>query len=172
MKSNIILTGMPWSGKTTLWKALAKRTDRAFLDFDDDVIESWDRPSVAQCLEQLWEAQFLELENKLALELNIQDTVLATSGSVALCLEAMTHFKIDGTVIYIDTPTEIIASRLPHMKTDRIVLLQTGKTLEDVLKERRNSYEQTYDHRFLSNLKGSIAEIQEQFLIWFDQTVK
>lgn len=167
MKSNIILTGMPWSGKTTIWKLLAEHTGKYFLDFDDDVIESGDRPSVAEYLEQLWEERFLEMEKALIFTLDIENTILATSWSVALCHDAMEYLKENGSCIYIDVPTEIITTRLQNMKTGRIVWMQDGKTLKDILAERRESYEQSYDYRFLNNTNGSIEQVQEKFLAWY-----
>ncbi len=172
MKSNIILIGMPWSGKTSLWQPLAKATGRHFVDFDDDIIKTGGRTSVTQCLEELWEEGFLELEKTLALGLNIRNTVLSTSGSVALCLEAMEYLREEGTCIYIDVPTEIITTRLPDMKTGRIIWMQDWKNLEDVLIQRRESYEKSYDYRFVNDSDKSVEEVQNRFLNWFSETVK
>ena len=40
MKTNVILIGMPGSGKTTIGRALAQDKKMDFLDFDDHVLEN------------------------------------------------------------------------------------------------------------------------------------
>ncbi len=126
---NIILTWMPWSGKTNIWKKLSKEIWANFCDFDDDVLEkisletaeealwvlnlrkTWLIPEnlsykeVKKLLELLWDEKFLELEWFMWKNLNFESqTVLSTSGSLPLRLDAMEHLKNNWKVIYIDIP--------------------------------------------------------------------
>lgn len=169
---NIILTWMPWSGKTNIWKKLAQELGINFCDFDDDVLEkitlstaeealwvlnlrkTWLIPEnlsykeVKKLLELLWDEKFLELEWFMWRNLNFESqTVLSTSGSLPLRLDAMEHLKNNWKVIYIDIPLELIISRLQEMKTDRIIWMWK-MTLEEILEYRENFYKYTKDLNF------------------------
>ena len=169
---NIILTWMPWSGKTTIWKKLSKELWVNFCDFDDDILEkitletaeealsilklrsSWLIPEnlsfqeVKTLLELLWDDKFLELEWFMWRNLGFESqTVLSTSWSLPLRLDAMAHLKQNWKVIYINIPLELIISRLKEMKTDRIIWMWK-MTLEEILAYRDNFYTLTKDLDF------------------------
>ncbi|NVP17456.1 AAA family ATPase [Candidatus Gracilibacteria bacterium] len=169
---NIILTGMPGSGKTNIGKKLAQELGINFCDFDDDVLEkitlstaeealgvlnlrktglipeNLSYKEVKKLLELLGDEKFLELEGFMGRNLNFESqTVLSTSGSLPLRLDAMEHLKNNGKVIYIDIPLELIISRLQEMKTDRIIGM--GKmTLEEILQYRESYYFRSTDINF------------------------
>lgn len=169
---NIIITWMPWSGKTCVWKRLYKELWYNFCDFDDDVLEkitletseeilnvlnlrnSWFIPEdlankkVNELLELLWDDDFLKLEWFMWKNLIFDSqTVLSASWSLPLRLEAMSHLKKNWKIIYIDIPLEIIISRLNEMKTNRIVWMWK-MTLEEILQYRGNFYHYTKDFNF------------------------
>jgi shikimate kinase len=64
-----------------------------FLDFDDDVIEKTFNKKCSEKLSELGEEKFLDMEEELALKLNIKNTVLSTSGSVPLRPKAIEYLK-------------------------------------------------------------------------------
>lgn len=184
---NIILTWMPWSGKTNIWKKLARELWINFCDFDDDVLEkitletaeeaiwvlnlrnTWLIPEnlsyreVKDLLEQLWDDKFLELEWFMWKNLNFEyQTVLSTSGSLPLRLEAMSHLKEKWKVIYIDIPIELIISRLGEMKTDRIIWMW-NMTLEKILEDRDRFYRQSKDLNFkVPSFEARLWKTQEE----------
>ncbi len=166
MKNNIILVWMPWSGKTNIWKNLAEDLNYNFLDFDDDIIEVEMNKTVAECLDELGDEKFLELEQELALDLEMQQTVLATSWSVALSLKAMNHLRTTWDSIIIDIPLTTIKQRLHIMKTDRIIWMNK-MTLDEILMHRKEFYEQSYDYRFQTSGLGSKQQTYRQFQKWF-----
>lgn len=169
---NIVLTWMPWSGKTTIWKKLSKELWINFCDFDDDILEkitletaeealsilklrsSWLIPEnlsfqeVKNLLKLLWDDNFLELEWFMWRNLVFDSqTVLSTSWSLPIRLDAMDNLKKSWKVIYIDIPLELIISRLKEMKTDRIIWMWK-MTLEEILEYRDNFYMLTKDLDF------------------------
>jgi len=169
---NIIFTWMPWSWKTTIGKKLAEDKKCNFIDFDDDILEKmtlqtseeviWllnlrkehvipedlSNTEVKDLLQILWEDKFLQLEwylwEKLIFE---KPTVLSTSWSLPLELDAMNHLKKDWKVIYIDTKIDSILKRLEQMKTDRIIWIWK-MTLEQILNHRKKFYDLTKDYNF------------------------
>lgn len=184
--NNIILTWMPGSWKTTIWKMLAEHINKQFLDFDDDVIEwimwrkvsdilSWfrDEEKLYPNRTPNWDEKFLDLERDLACILELENTVLSTSWSVPLRPEAMKWLEQQGTIVYINTPTIIIEQRLNMMKVDRIVwmwrptelnwTLINEPTIGDILKWREPLY-QHYDYKIDLDLKWTIEEVLDFFL--------
>ncbi|MDD3144557.1 MAG: shikimate kinase [Candidatus Gracilibacteria bacterium] len=178
---NIVLTGMPGSGKTTIGKRLKERLGYDFCDFDDDILEKITletaeevigvlnlrnngitpeklaNQEVEYLLGLLGDDKFLELEGFLGKKLKFETpTVLSTSGSLPLSLNTMDNLRKNGKVIYINTPLEVIMTRLKEMKRNRIVGM--GKmTLEKILEYRDNYYNITKDFDF----KVPIFELRE-----------
>jgi shikimate kinase len=76
---NIILIGMPGSGKTSIGRLLSRKLGMEVIDFDDDVIEVEMKDSCANVLSELGEEKFLEMEEKLALNLKINNKILSCS---------------------------------------------------------------------------------------------
>lgn len=178
---NIVLTWMPWSGKTTIWKRLKERLWYDFCDFDDDILEkitletaeeviwvlnlrnNWITPEklanqeVEYLLWLLWDDKFLELEGFLWKKLKFETpTVLSTSWSLPLSLNTMDNLRKNWKVIYINTPLEVIMTRLKEMKRNRIVGMWK-MTLEKILEYRDNYYNITKDFDF----KVPIFELRE-----------
>ena len=77
---NIVLVGMPGSGKSTVAARLAERLDRIALDSDAE-IEEKNGMSCAQLIEKHGEAEFRELESEAIAELGKRSgAVIATGG--------------------------------------------------------------------------------------------
>lgn len=77
---NVILVGMPGSGKSTLGKKLAQALNRPFYDLDEVIREESGR-SPAQWIEEEGEAYFRDIETQLLAKLTAQHgNVIATGG--------------------------------------------------------------------------------------------
>ncbi len=153
--NNLILIGMPGSGKSTLGKRLAEFLKKDFIDFDDDVLEQPEKPSVWEILTDLWDEWFLDYEEQETLKLRFENTVFSCSGSQPLREKAMNYLKKLGTVVWIDVPVEIIESRLQDMKVERIVWM--GKmSLREILLWRKDFYRKSFDYRF-------------EYITWWDK---
>lgn len=137
---NIILTGMPGSGKTTLGKILAEKLGMKFIDFDDDVIESQMWKSVWELLWELWDEGFKEMEEKLWRNLRIENTVLGCSGSLVYAKQTMENLKKQWTIVYLKVPAPEIEKRLEKMKTQRIIGMRY-MSFEDIFFQREKLYE-------------------------------
>lgn len=140
---NIILTGMPGAGKSTVGVVLAKRLGYRFTD-SDLVIQEETGKLLYQLIEELGEAGFLALENKINASIKRENTVIATGGSAIYGEEAMEHFKKTGTVVYLNLPYEELKERLGDLH-ERGVVLKEGYTLLDLYNERTPLYEKYAD---------------------------
>lgn len=143
MKNNIILIGMPGSGKSTAGVVLAKKLGYRFLDADL-VIQEKTGKLLHQLIEELGEAGFLALENEINLSILAQRTVVATGGSAVYGKEAMEHFGEMGQVVYLKLPFEKLKERLGDLH-ERGVVLKPGFTLREMYEERIHLYENYAD---------------------------
>ena len=107
-KENIVLTGMPGSGKTTLGKIIAKKTGKAFYDTDDE-IKNMFSSSPDEIISSEGEAAFREKETAAVKKLSgLTGAVIATGGGAVLKEENITALKRNGKVVFIDRPIEFI----------------------------------------------------------------
>ncbi|MDD2891433.1 MAG: shikimate kinase [Candidatus Gracilibacteria bacterium] len=168
---NIILIGMPGSGKSTIGEHLHKITHLPLLDIDEH-IERHERKSVAKIIQKIGDEAFLNLEAKLVQEINPQGMIISCSGSVPLRQEAMNHLRKTGTSIYIDVPIAIIASRLHRMKVDRIIGMngRPPEALEEVLTDRLPFYNRSYDYDFICPDDVSKDEKVQRFVDFMKTT--
>ena len=141
--NNIILTGMPGAGKSTVGVVLAKKLGYRFLD-SDLVIQETCRKLLYQLIEEQGEAGFLALENNINAGIIAEKTVIATGGSAVYGREAMAHFKEIGTIVYLKLSCQELQERLGDLHR-RGVVLKEGYTLEDLYKERVPLYEKYAD---------------------------
>ncbi|MCM1135360.1 MAG: shikimate kinase [Clostridium sp.] len=140
---NIILIGMPGSGKSTVGVVLAKKLGFRFID-SDLVIQEKCGKLLYQLIEELGEAGFLMLENEINASITVENAVIATGGSAVYGAEAMERFKSIGRVVYLKLPFEELKIRLGDLH-ERGVVLKEGYTLHDLYEERIPLYEKYAD---------------------------
>ena len=135
---NVVLIGMPGSGKSTVGVVLAKVSATVLS------IPICDPEAEGKLLHEIISERgiegFLEVENKINSELNPERSVIATGGSVIYGKEAMEHLSEIGTVVYLKLPYDVLVRRLGNLK-DRGVVLKEGQTLKGLYEERTPLYE-------------------------------
>ena len=142
-KDNVILIGMPGSGKSTVGVLLAKALGCLFTDVDLLISHRAKKP-LQRILDEDGLEAFLALEEEVGSRLRAENTVIATGGSMVLSDKAMRHLKTLGTVVYIDVPFEEIERRVTNIKT-RGIVFHPNQTLADVYRERKPLYERWAD---------------------------
>ena len=141
--NNITLIGMPGVGKSTIGVVLAKILGYQFID-SDLLIQKQEKRRLSDIIEQEGYAGFMKIENSVNAAIDVDDTVIATGGSVVYCEDAMKHLKSVGTVVYLKLSLESLSERLGNLK-GRGVLLKEGQTLKDLYEERTPLYEKYAD---------------------------
>lgn len=141
--NNIILIGMPASGKSTIGVILAKFIRYDFLD-TDLLIQRQTGHSLSELIAEHGIDGFCEIENKICAQVQAERTIIATGGSVVYGEEAMAHLRSIGTVVYLKTPLRELTRRLGDLEK-RGVVLKEGYTLEDLYNERVPLYERYAD---------------------------
>lgn len=156
---NIILIGMPGSGKSTLGVLLAKIIGYNFLDSDLLIQGSADM-RLFEILESRGIDGFLALEDEINSSIKTERTVIATGGSAVYCENAMKHLKSIGRVVYIKLPFSEIEKRIDNLPT-RGVVIREGKTLLDMYEERSPLYEKYADITVTCNKSSLSANVDK-----------
>lgn len=141
--NNITLIGMPGVGKSTIGVVLAKVLGYQFLD-SDLLIQKQEKRRLSEIIEEEGYRGFQEVENRVNAAIDVENTIIATGGSVVYCEEAMEHLKSIGTVVYLKLSLQALSKRLGNLK-GRGVLLRDGQTLADLYDERTPLYEKYAD---------------------------
>lgn len=84
--NNIILIGMPGCGKTTVGRIIADKLCREFIDADDE-FKRMHGISPAECIEQMGEERFRELETLTLSELGKKSSIVLATGGGAVTRE-------------------------------------------------------------------------------------
>jgi shikimate kinase len=141
---NIILVGMPGSGKSTLGILLAKKIHYGYID-SDSVIVAQKGKLLPELIEELGNEGFLDLEAQVNGSLSVNRCVIATGGSAIYRGDVIEKMKENGIVVYLKIPYDEVEKRLGDLKK-RGVVLKEGYTLKDLYEERAPLYELHADY--------------------------
>jgi shikimate dehydrogenase len=139
-RSNVVLIGMPGSGKSTVGRLLAERLGLGFAD-TDAMIEAAHGPIPALFAAQ-GEAVFRQYELDAAAEAaGMMLTVISTGGGIVQTGAAMQALRKTGIVVYVDRPLSIL---LRETETDGRPLLAGGRGALVALYEKRHHLYRRY----------------------------
>ena len=142
-RTNLVLIGMPASGKSSVGVILAKLIGYDFID-TDILIQRSEKKRLAEIIRDVGVDGFLEVEARVNGSVEADHCVIATGGSAVYSEEAMRHLKKIGHIMYLKVDYETIRKRLGNIK-QRGVALREGQTLRDLYDERVVLYEKYAD---------------------------
>jgi len=141
--NNIVLIGMPGSGKSSTGVVLAKSLGMEFVD-SDILIQRREGKRLSEIIDEVGDDGFREVENRVNASIDVSNTVIATGGSVIYGPEAMEHLRQIGDVVYLQLGYTHLKERLGDLHA-RGVTMKPGQTLLDLYNERCPLYEK-YAH--------------------------
>ena len=156
---NIVLIGMPGVGKSTAGVVLAKVLGYEFIDADL-IIQQQEGKLLREIIAEVGTDGFIEVENRVNSQIEVEKSVIATGGSVVYGKEAMQHLREIGTVVYLKVSYDILEKRLHDIK-GRGVVLKDGQDLRG----RVPLYEKYADITVCEdnlNVEQTIEKITEQ----------
>ena len=142
IRPNIVLTGMPGAGKSTVGVVLAKEFGYSFVD-TDLLIQQGEGKLLQEIIDAKGLDYFLALEERYVLGLAVRNAVIAPGGSVVLSAECMESLRRQGIIVFLDVPIEMIRMRIDEYS--RGIVKQPGSSLYDVWKLREPLYRATAD---------------------------
>lgn len=110
---NIVLIGMPSSGKTSIGLLLAKRCGYGFID-SDLLIQNDQKALLCDIIAREGAEGFIAIEERINAELWAQRCIIATGGSVVYGDRAMRHLKEIGKVVYLKLDAGEVCRRIKN----------------------------------------------------------
>lgn len=159
MARNIVIIGMPGSGKTSFGEGLARAIGYNFIDMDDFLVDMAGR-SIEDMFEE-GEPVFREQECLAARKLSEKEnTVIATGGGVVKTPASMYALKRTGVTIFLDRPVKNIEEDI-HRES-RPLLKDGSSRIQEVYDERISLYKDYADYHFEN--KGSEPEVLDRLV--------
>lgn len=141
--NNIILIGMPSSGKSTVGVILAKCLCMNFIDIDL-LIQRTAGKTLQKIIDEDGLERFLEIENKVMIDLNCNNTVIATGGSSIFSVNGINYLKADSIVVYLEISYPTLVKRINNIQT-RGIVMRANQNLKDLYDERSPLYKKYFD---------------------------
>ncbi len=142
-KKNVVLIGMPSSGKTTIGAELAKLLHKDFVDIDAQIVSKIGMP-ISNYFEQYGENAFREIETEVTKEFaGKNNIVISTGGGCIKKPENMLYLSMNGVILLVERDL----SKL---------IVGEGRPLSSSI----NAIEKMYQERFPLYMRYSQKSIQ------------
>ncbi len=135
---NIVLIGMPGSGKSTVGVILAKMLTRPYLD-TDILIQLVAKCSLQDIVDSKGHMALRKIEEDVLLDISCDNHIIATGGSAAYSEPAMLHLKENGLIVFLDATLETLKSRIKNYET-RGLAKRPDQSFQDLFDERFKLY--------------------------------
>ncbi len=152
-KMNIVLIGMPASGKTSVGKVLSEKLNKTFVDSDDEIVRTENR-NIPEIFENSGEAYFRNVEKSIIKDVSMLNSqVISTGGGAILISENIENLKANSRVYFLDRPLDMLITtsdrplssnradlekryneRYELYKASADVIIDGAKTVEEVAK--------------------------------------
>jgi len=137
-KSNILLIGMPATGKSTLGRLLAKELNKSFVDTDDSISDLVGMP-IQEALDNFGNKGFGEKENEVLLAVDQSNLIISTGGSAIYQSDAIEYLKLNAITVHLYAEKSTLLKRIQNFST-RALVIEEGMTFEELFEERMPLY--------------------------------
>lgn len=155
-KLNVVLVGMPGSGKTTIGRALGKRLNKIHIDLDDEFLASYGiNPS--QAIDIYGEDQFRYMESRIAMKVGkMKNIVISTGGGIVTREENYYYLKQNAVIFQIDRDVNKLSTR------NRPLSQGGPKSLYKLKAKRQENYDIFGDYKIINNgyFRYAVEEIE------------
>ena len=153
-KENIVLIGMPSSGKSTIGKLLSDKLNRTFIDIDEMIVSKINM-SIKDYFSKYGEQSFRNIEAEVIKNISKNNSiVISTGGGSILRKENVDALRRNGKIFFLDRPLDNL------FFTDDRPLSSSKEDLEKLFNDRYHKYLSICDERIDSNI--SIDEVISQ----------
>ncbi len=163
MKTNILLIGMPGTGKSTLGKLLAEKKALQFVDVDA-MIDANAGLSAQEILDSFGDEGYSELEASALDSIQGSGLVIATGGSAIYQQEAISKLKLNALTIHLRAKASILLERIKDFD-QRAIVRAKELSFAELYAERMPLYEASADINLDTDRDDLSAEITIKELI-------
>ena len=150
IKQPIFLCGMMGSGKSTVGMELAKQLNVPFQDLDSLIEEKTGR-TITEIFQSDGEESFRKIEMEMLLKVTGKSSGVIALGGGSLQNQHLTdHVKLNGWLIYLQTPVAVLVDRLQGKKGRPMIANDAGKKgdlnkkISSLMKQRIPYYSQAH----------------------------
>ena len=157
---NVVLIGMPGSGKTTIGEMLSNKLKFEFYDSDAE-IEKHSGKKITQIFSEDGEKTFREIESRIIKNLSEKEhSIISLGGGAILRKENIENVKRNGKIIFINRPLEEIVNDIEVAERP---LLKNGKeAIYKLYAERIDLYKKYADIEIANDI--SMEEVVEKMM--------
>lgn len=142
-KSNVVLIGMPATGKSTIGRLIAKEQQKHFVDTDRLLEELAGKPR-QQIIDEMGPEEFGQFEEKALLSIEPAELVIATGGSAVYRRKAMQRLREISVIVHLQAEQSTLEERINDFAT-RGIIIAKGMTFTDLYEERMPLYREFAD---------------------------
>lgn len=133
-KSNLVLIGMPGSGKTSYGSIISEKHGREIIETDDEVVKAAGM-EISDIFEKYGEKYFRDLESEVIKKASLEGSkIISTGGGAILRKENVDALSMNGTLIFLNRPLEEI------MPTEDRPLANDREKIKELYTERLPIY--------------------------------
>ncbi len=159
MSKNIVIIGMPGSGKTIVGSLVAEKLLMEFIDMDKN-LEIREQMTVTEMF-AINEEYFRNTETDYAMELCNKDSlVISTGGGIVKRKENIDYLKHNSIIVFLNRPVENIISDIDI--NSRPLLKESIDNIYELYKERIELYKKYCDIEILND--GTINVTAERII--------
>lgn len=140
---NIVLIGMPGSGKSTVGVLLAKQLGLGFVD-TDLLIQQQAGATLQEIVDVDGYQVLRQVEEDVLLQLEVERHVISTGGSAVYSQAAMAHLAGHGTVVFLDIPLDEVMKRIGDHR-QRGISRRPDQSIDALFEERLSLYRRYAD---------------------------
>jgi len=149
MSKNIVLIGMPGSGKSTVGRRLASALRMPFID-TDSMLEKAENKVIQDIVNRRGLQYFRQLEERVLSDLQLDGHIISTGGSAVYSQAAMQHLGENGLRVYLQISLKTMNMRVNN-SANRGLVKMPSYPLARLYKERYALYENSADLIFNNN---------------------
>ena len=155
-RENIVLVGMPSSGKSSVGRVIAEKTGREFIDTDELIVKK-EGVDITTIFNERGEDYFRDIEALVIKECSLKNgVVISCGGGAVLRSENISRLRANGRIYYLDRPLSMLTPT-----SDRPTALDP-EAMAKRYEERKEIYERSCDCR--ADSSKSVSEVADEIL--------
>ena len=153
--NNICFIGMPYAGKSYLGNKLYPIINKGFID-TDNIIKYTYGHDLHILINKLGNENFLNMESKCIQNINCNNTIISTGGSVIYKEESINHIKniLKADIIHLYIDYYEFMNRINNIQS-RGIILNKNQSLKNLYDERIHLYNKYSDYTINMNNMGN-----------------
>ncbi|MCF0117665.1 MAG: hypothetical protein HUJ61_06440 [Bacilli bacterium] len=156
--TNIVLIGMPYSGKSSIGQELARLLNKDFYDIDEEITNYENKP-IANIINEKGINYFRNVESDFIKQYCLKKGVIATGGGAILNNQNIKMLKSQGVIVLLNRNSANIL--FDHSRP----LSSNKEDYDKLYEQRKNIYNSIKDISFENN---DILETAKAIKEWFD----